>query len=132
MMCVLRNAQMTLHGMLKHDAQRISFIFPADAIWVEDLDRGDKRWYPTPEVVLSTLLTRRQNDTRKYEEIVVPFLNHMINEYPAVGYPRNPPMPPLVDLLKDWNIVVRFGGRFERFYRRTDSTRTLLVEFPGA
>jgi hypothetical protein len=131
MMCVMRNAQMTLHGMLKHDAQRVNFTFPADAIWVEDLDRGDKRWYPTPPVLLSTLLARRPNDTRKYEEIVVPFLDHVINEFPAVGYPRNPPMPSLAELLKDWNIVVRFSDGFERFYRRADSNRTLLVEFPG-
>jgi hypothetical protein len=132
MMCVARNAQMTLHGMVKHDAQRVDFVFPADAIWVEDLDLGDKRWYPTPEVTLSTLLARRQNDTRKYEEIVVPFLDLLINQFPAVGYPRNPPVPPLADLLKDWNIVVRFGNRFERFYRQADSNRTLLLEFPGA
>src|SRR4051812_20163504 len=117
MMCVLRNAQMTLHGMLKHNAQRVNFIFPSDAIWVEDVDLGDKRWYPTPSVVLSTLLARRPNDTRKYDEIVVPFLDHLINEFPAVGYPRNPPKPPLAELLNDWNIVVRFGDHFERFYR---------------
>jgi len=131
MMCVLRNVQMTLHGMLKHNAQRAHFIFPAEAIWVEDLDRGDKRWYPAPAVVLSSLFARRQNETRKYEEIVVPFLDHVINEFPIVGYPRNPPMPPLTELLNDWNIVVRFGKRFERFYRRTNSNRTLLVEFRG-
>jgi len=130
-MCVLRNVQMTLHGMLKHDAQRVTFVFPAEAIWVEDLDRGDKRWYPAPAVVLSSLFTRRPNDTRKYEEIVVPFLDHVINEFPVLGMPRNPPIPPVAELLKDWNIVVRFGDRFQRFYRQTDSNKTLVVEFRG-
>ena len=33
------------------------------------------------------------------------------------------------DLLKDWTVVVLFGDRFERAYRRGDST--LLVEFEG-
>ena len=131
MMCVLRNVQMTLHGRLKHDAQRVHFVFPAEAIWVEDLDRGDKRWYPTPAVLLSSLFVRRQSDTRRYEEIVVPFLDHLINEFPVVRYPRNPPTPSLTELLKDWNILVRFGERFERFYRRADSNKILLVEFLG-
>ena len=92
-MCVLRNAQMTLHGMLKHDAQRIHFIFPAEAIWVEDLDRGDKAWYPEPAVLLATLLKRRKSDAQQYEDIVAPFLDHVIMDFPIVGYPRNPPHP---------------------------------------
>ncbi len=56
----------------------------------------------------------------------------MIMQFPVAGYPANPPAPPLSDLLKDWNIVVRFGDRFERVYRRGDSNKTLLVEFHGA
>ena len=123
---------MTVHGMLKHGAMGVHFIFPAEAIWVEDLDRGDRRWYPAPAVVLSSLFARRQNDTRKYEEIVVPFLDQVISNFPVLGLPLNPPTPPLTELLKDSNIVVRFGERFERFYRRTDSNKTLLVEFRGA
>jgi hypothetical protein len=39
--------------------------------------------------------------------------------------------PPLGDMFKDWNIVVRFGDRFERVYRRGDPTKDLLVEFEG-
>lgn len=129
MFCVLRNVQMTLHGMLKHDAQHIEFVFPADAIWVEDADRGDMRWYPTPEVTLTTLFVRRAKDEQKYEEVVVPFLNTVIMEFPIFGYPRNPPAPPLSDLLKDWSIVVRFGARFERVYRHADSGKTLFLAF---
>jgi hypothetical protein len=55
----------------------------------------------------------------------------MIMEFPVLGYPPNPPAPPLSDLLKDWNIVVRFSDRFERVYRRGDSNKTLFVEFQG-
>ena len=44
MFCLLRNVQMTLHGMLKPGTvQRVDFAFPAQAIWVEDLwDPGNK------------------------------------------------------------------------------------------
>jgi hypothetical protein len=55
----------------------------------------------------------------------------MITQFPVVGYPPDPPMPPLSDLLRDWSIVVRFGDRFERVYRGGDSNKTLLVEFRG-
>jgi hypothetical protein len=131
MFCVLRNAQMTLHGMLKREAQRINFAFPADAIWVEDMDRGDKQWYPTPPVVLTKLFARRTTDAQKYDEVVAPFLNRLVMEFPVLGLPRNPPTPPLSELLKDWSIVVRFGDRYERIYRRGNSDKTLFVDFQG-
>ena len=133
MWCTLRNAQMTLHGMLKHNsAPRIHFVFPAQAIWETDAwGPGEKRWYPAPMVVLTTLFARRANDVQKYNEVVVPFLDRMIQEFPVLGYPPNAPTPPLRDLLKDWSVVVRFGDRFERVYRQGDSNRTLLIEFQG-
>jgi hypothetical protein len=31
MFCLLRNVQMTLHGMVKNGRQRIDFVFPAQA-----------------------------------------------------------------------------------------------------
>jgi hypothetical protein len=47
MFCLLRNAQMTLHGIATHDAQRVEFVFPAQAIWAADIwGPGDKRSYP--------------------------------------------------------------------------------------
>ena len=133
MACTLRNAQMTLHGMLKHNgAGRIHFVFPAQAIWVDDVfGPGEKRKYPAPAVLVTTFFARRANDAQAYDEVVVPFLDRMIMQFPVMGYPPNPPTPPLSDLLKDWSIVVRFGDRFERVYRRGDSDKTLLVEFQG-
>ena len=133
MFCLLRNAQMTLHGMVKHNgARRINFVFPAQAIWVEDIwGPDDKRPYPAPMVLLTTLFARRANDARAYDEVVVPFLDRLIMEFPVAGYPRDAPAPLLSDLLKDWNIVVRFSNRFERVYRRCDSNKTLAVEFQG-
>jgi hypothetical protein len=133
MFCVLRNVQMTLHGMINHNiARRINFVFPTQAIWAADIwGPGDKRPYPAPMVLLSTLFARRGDDAQAYDEVVVPFLNRMITEFPVDGYPPNSPVPPLSDLLKDWSIVVRFGDQFERVYRRADSNKTLLVEFQG-
>lgn len=132
MFCTLRNAQMSPHGMIKHDARRIHFVFPVQAIWVEDLwGPGEKRPFPAPTLVLTTLFSRRANDAQAYDEVVVPFLDRMITQFPVVGYPPDPPSPPLSDLLKDWSIVVRFADRFERVYRRGNPNKTLLVEFQG-
>ena len=55
----------------------------------------------------------------------------MIMEFPVAGYPTNPPTPLMSDLMKDWSVVVRFGDRFERVYRRGQSNKTLLLEFQG-
>jgi hypothetical protein len=127
MFCLLRNAQMTLHGMITHNvAPRIHFVFPAQAIW-----RGpvDGRPYPAAMVLLTTWFARCASDAQAYDEVAVPFLDRMITQFPVAGYPADPPAPPLRDLVKGWNIVVRWGGRFERFYRRADSDKTLVVEF---
>jgi hypothetical protein len=129
MFCLLRNTQMTLHSMIKNNvAPHIHFVFPADAIW-----RGsaDKEPYPAPMILLTTSFARCANDAQAYDQVVVPFLDRMIMQFPVVGYPADPPTPPLNDLLKDWNIVVRFGDRFERVYRHADSNKTVLLEFQG-
>ena len=133
MFCTLRNAQMTLHGMIKRNRVRhIQFIFPAQAIWVADIwGPGDKQNYPAPMLLLTTLFARRSDDAQAYEKVVLPFLDRMITQFPVLGYPADPPAPPLSELLKDWTIVVRFGNRFERVYRRGDSDKTVLVEFQG-
>ena len=133
MFCLLRNVQMTLHGMLKQNAKRrIRFVFPAGANWVEDIwGPGDKRPYPSPMVLLTTLFARRSDDVHAYDEVVVPFLDRMIKEFPVAGYPPKPPVPPLSDLLKDWSIVVHFGNRFERVYQRESRNKTPLLEFSG-
>ena len=123
---------MTLHGMAKHGARRVHFVFPAQAIWEPDIwGPGEERPYPAPMVLLTTLFARRADDARAYDEVVVPFLNRAITQFPVLGYPSNPPTPPLSDLLRDWSIVVRFGDRFERVYRCGGSDETLLVDFQG-
>jgi hypothetical protein len=133
MFCLLRNVQMTLHGMIQHNvARRIEFVLPTQAIWAADIwGPGDKRPYPAPMVLLSTLFARSASDSQAYDQVVVPFLNRVITDYPVEGYPSDAPAPPLSELLKDWNIVVRFAHRFEQFYRRVDSDKTLFVEFQG-
>jgi hypothetical protein len=132
MFCTPRNVQMTLHGMVRHGAHQINFVFPAEAIWVEDIwGPGEKRNYPAPMVRAATFFARRASDPQRYNEVVVPFLSRVIHEFPVADYPSNPPAPPLSDLLKDWNIVVRFGDRFEQVYQRADSNKTLLFDFQG-
>jgi hypothetical protein len=132
MFCLLRNAQMTLHGMVAHNAQRIDFIFPAQAIWAADIWGPDeKRRYPAPMVLLTTLFGDRANDTQACSEVVLPFLDRLTMGFPVGGYPPDFPAPLMSDLLKDWTVVVRFVDRVERAYRRADSNKTLLVEFEG-
>jgi hypothetical protein len=130
MFCLLRNAQMTLHGMVEHNAQRIDFVFPAQAIWAADIwGPGDKQLYPAPMVLLTTFFARRANDTQAYHEVVIPFLDRLTMGLPVGGYPPDFPVPRMSELLEGWTIVVRFGNRFERIYRRGDSSKTMLVEF---
>jgi hypothetical protein len=133
MFCLLRNVQMTLQGMAKQAAaRRVDFAFPADAIWVEDMwGPGEKRPYPAPMVLLATLFARRSDDEHAYREVVVPFLDRVINQFPVGGYPTDAPAPSLSELLKDWSIVVRLGDRFERAYRRGHSEKTWVLEFQG-
>jgi hypothetical protein len=132
MFCLLRNAQMTLHGMVLHDARRVEFVFPAQAIWAADIWSTDvKRPYPAPMTLLRTLFARSASDARAYEEVVVPFLDRLTAGFPVGGYPPDFPAPHMSDLLDDWRVVVRFGDRFERVYRSGGSTKTLLVEFQG-
>ena len=127
MACTLRNVQMTLHGMVKHGERHINFVFPAQAIWVGD----EQRMYPSPMVLLKTLFAGRAGDAEAYDSVVIPFLERVITQFPILGYPPNAPAPPLSDLLKDWNIVVRIGDRFERVYQPGDSNKNLLIEFKG-
>ena len=120
---------MTLHSMIKNNVgPRVHFVFPSQAIW-----RGsaDAEPYPAPMVLLSSSFARSANDARAYDEIVVPFLDRMIMQYAVAGYPADPPSPPLHDLLRDWNIAVRFDDGFERIYQHADSNKKLLIEFQG-
>lgn len=132
MFCLLRNAQMTLHGMVTHNARRVEFVFPTEAIWAADIwGPGDKRPYPAPMVLLNTLLGQRANDAEAYDEVVIPFLDRLTRGVPVGGYPPDFPAPVMSDVLQEWTIVVRFGDRFERVYRRGDANKTLIVEFHG-
>jgi hypothetical protein len=82
-------------------------------------------------VLLTTLFGDRANDTQACSEVVLPFLDRLTMGFPVGGYPPDFPAPLMSDLLKDWTVVVRFGDRVERAYRRADSNKTLLVEFEG-
>jgi hypothetical protein len=78
---------------------------------------------------LNTVFARHSNDAQAYDQVIVPFLDRVINQFPVWDYPPNPPTPQLSNLLKDWTIAVHFGGRFERIYRRGDPNKTLILEF---
>ena len=97
MTCTLRNAQMTLHGMIRAgERDRIHFVFPADAIWTIDrFTPGRLRQYPAPMEPLSRLVAERSSDEERYEQLAVPFLDLLFAEFPALGYPAVAPEPRL-------------------------------------
>jgi hypothetical protein len=132
MYCTLRNVQMTLHGMVKNGRTEIvKFVLPAQAIWMADIQGSEQRNYPAPMILLSTFFARHADDATAYQNVVVPFLDQVITEFPVLGYPSDAPEPPLSNLLEGWSVVVRFSDRFERVYRRGRSNKTFLVEFQG-
>jgi hypothetical protein len=107
-------------------------VFPAQAIWAADIWGQDaKRFYPAPMVLLNALFARRGNNPQAYDKVVVPFLDRLTMGFPVGGYPPDFPEPHMNELLKDWNIVVRFGNRYQRVYRSADSNKRLVVEFQG-
>lgn len=131
MFCTLRNAQMTLHGLLQSGRrERIHLVFPADGIWAADIFSPDRyRPYPAPMVLLDDLLAAGDSHEERYEQVVVPFLDRLFGDFPVIGYPAVAPQPALDDLADGWSIEVAFDGRVERSYRQGDPDRLILFEF---
>jgi hypothetical protein len=127
MYCVLRNVQMTLHGMIRADTRdQLHFVFPPEAIWT---GQGAPKPYPAPMGLLSSLLAESDSDLERYEAVVVPFLDRLFTEYPVLNYPPDAPSPELGVLVAGWNVEVVVGDTFKRTYRRGDSSRTIVMEF---
>ena len=131
MFCVLRNAQMTLHGMLQAgNRDRIHFVFPADAIWAVDMfTPGHFRPYPAPMALLDRLMSERSSDEDRYEQLVVPFLDRLFGEFPVLGYPAVAPEPPLQELVDGWTVEVAFDGALVQSYRPGDPNRVIRFDF---
>ncbi len=127
MVCTLRNAQMTLHGMLNAgDRDRIHFLFPADAIWT---GAGQSRPYPGPMGVLDRLMSERSSEWDRYEQVVVPFLEGLFGEFPVGGYPAIAPEPPLQKLVDGWTVEVAIDNTFVRSYRSGDPNKVIRFDF---
>ena len=127
-LCLLRNAQFTLHRVLKEKRiQSIHFVFPTDAIWTMEPGKP----YPAPMVTLERLLDRHSSRETSYERVLLPILRKLVEEYPIGGYPRDShvPSPPLRELLEGWTISVDVDGVFQRLYRTSDSGRVIRLEF---
>lgn len=133
MFCLLRNAQMTLHGMLsRQDRHEVHFVFPPDAIWIGDIWGAAARGgYPAPMVLLRTLFTEQASDQEIYQAIVVPFLDRLFTDYPVDSYPSDAPGPHLEELVEGWNVEVVLDDGRVRAYRRASSRSKILMEFTG-
>lgn len=131
MFCTPRNAQMTLHGMLKAaNRNRIHFVLATDAIWAVDTFRpGRLRPYPAPMTLLDQLLSEHPSKQDQYEQVVVPFLDRLIDDFPVIGYPATAPEPPLEQLLDGWTIEVAFDDVVTQCYRQGDPYKVILVNF---
>ena len=129
---VLRNVQMTLHGMIRADMRdELHFTFPVEAIWMGDIwGPGERRGYPAPMVFPGSLWENRaSSDSERYDAFVIPFLDSLFTEYPVLDYPPDPPSPELGVLVDGWNVEVQVGDKFERTYRQADSSKTIRMEF---
>jgi hypothetical protein len=127
MVCTLRNAQMTLHGMLKAGArERIEFEFPAEAIWT---GYGDPRSYPAPMTSLDRRMAERSSAQEQYERLVAPFLERLFEEFPIGGYPEIAPEPPLSDLVDDWTVEVKIDDAFFKTYRSRNRKKVIRFDF---
>ena len=129
---VLRNAQMTLHGMLRAGSRdRIHFVLPADAIWaVDTFTPGRSRPYPAPMALLSRLLWDRSSERERYEQVVVPFLERFFGEFPVLGYPADAPEPPLEVLVHGWTVEAALDDAFVQTYRPGDPDKVIRFDFP--
>ena len=131
MFCTPRNAQMTLHGMLKaKNRERINFVFATDAIWAVDIfASGRSRPYPAPMELLDNLLSEHPSYKDRYEQVIVPFVERLIEDFPVIGYPATAPEPPLKDLVDGWTIEVAIGSAFMQRYRSGDPSKVIRFEF---
>ena len=131
MFCTPRNAQMTLHGMLKaKNRERINFVFATDAIWAVDIFApGRFRPYPAPMELVDRLLSEHPSHKDRYEQVVVPFVERLIEDFPVIGYPATAPEPPLKDLVDGWTIDVAIGGAFLQRYQSGNPSKVIRFEF---
>lgn len=134
MFCTPRNAQMTLHGILKAaDRERINFVFATDAIWAVDIfARGRSHRYPAPMALVDHLLLEHPSYQDRYERVVVPFLKRLFEEFPVTGYPANAPEPHLKDLVDGWTIEVAIDKTFTRRYQSGDPEKLIQLDFISA
>ena len=131
MFCVLRNAQMTLHGMLRDGhRKRIHLVFPADAIWAVDMfTPGRSRPYPAPMALLDRLMAERSSNPERYDQVVVPFLERLFGEFPVAGYPAVAPRPSVGKLVDGWTVEVAFDDGFAKTYRHGDPEKVIRFDF---
>jgi hypothetical protein len=125
--CTLRNAQMTLHGILKAgNRDSVDFVFPAEAIWT---GFHDPRSYPAPMTLLAQRMAELSSAQERYEQWVVPFLDRLFTEFPVGGYPKIAPEPPLQELVDGWTVEVAIDNAFVHTYRSGIPRKIVRFEF---
>ncbi len=134
MFCTPRNAQMTLHGMLKAaNRERINFVFATDAIWAVDIFAlGRFHPYPAPMALLDHLFSEHASYKDRYKRVVVPFLERLFEDFPVMGYPATVPKPPLTELVEGWTVEVAIDNAFAQHYQSGDPNKIIRFDFLSA
>ena len=128
LLCLARNVQMTLHGMLKAaNRDRINFAIQADAVWV--VDNRYSRSYPAPALLLEQVISDRSSLQEIYQEVMIPFVDRTFREFPIIGYPATAPDPPLEELATGWTVEVALDEAFVQSYQSGDPNKVIRIEF---
>ena len=127
LVCLARNVQMTLHGMLKAaNRDRIDFAIQADAVWV--IDNRYSRSYPAPAVLLEQVISDRSSVQDIYQEVMIPFLDRTFQDFPIIGYPTPAPEPALEELAAGWTVEVALDETLVQSYSG-DPNKVIRIEF---
>lgn len=134
MFCTPRNAQMTLHGMLTAaKRKRINFVIATDSIWAVDIFAPERfRPYPAPMALLDHLMAEHPSHKDRYEQVVVPFLERLFEDFPVIGYPKTAPEPPLEQLVDGWTVEVSIDDTFTQRYQSGDPNKVIRFDFVSA
>lgn len=128
LVCLARNVQMTLHGMLKAaNRDRIDFAIQADAVWV--VDNRYSQSYPAPAVLLEDVISDRSSVQDIYKEVMIPFLDRTLRDFPIIGYPTTAPEPALEELVDGWTVEVALDEALVHSYQSGDPNKVIRIEF---
>ena len=131
MLCVLGNAQLTLHSMRQAGhRKRIYSVAPADVIWAVGMFAPERfRPCPATMALLGWLMSERSSDPERHEQMVVPLLDRFFGEFPEAGHPAVAPKPSVEELATGRTAEVASDRALVQTYRRGDSGEVIRFDY---